>query len=137
MTQKVNLYSICCFSESDRLRELNRLVAIHTDLMPHQVAAATGCELKEAMEVLVLLYHLYLADAFTLVYHNEHPNTPAIALEVSKGVPPALPVICPLCEKEINDPNELSYGFLVKLNENVEFVVQPDDLVVAETNEPK
>lgn len=126
MTTKVNLSKFYCFNEGAHLRELNRLVRIHTDLMPHQVAVATGCGLKEAMEVLMLLFHRHLAEVFLLVYHNDHPDTPAQALNISEGLP-SLPFICDLCEEEIRDPNELSYDFLFKISDDIQFVVEDDE----------
>jgi hypothetical protein len=94
--------------------------------MPHQVAAATGCELEEAMEVLMLLYDQYLAEALLLVYHNEHLDAPATAVSISEGLP-SLPFICSVCEKGISDPKELSYDFLFRLNGKILFVVENDE----------
>jgi hypothetical protein len=120
---EVKLSKVYYFNEDSHLEKLNRHVRIHTDLMPHQVAAATGCKLEEAMEVLMLLFHLYLAEALLLVYHNDHPNIPAKALNISEGLP-SLPFICDVCEKEISNPDELSYDFLFKKKDDIQFVLE-------------
>lgn len=134
---QVDLHKLPCFSDRNRIAALNRLVATNPDLMPHQVAAATGCLLKEAMLLLMLLYDRHLVEAFTLVYHIAHPDTPpaqALHMEISDGLP-SFPIRCPLCEEEIDSPSEVTYGFLFVLSEDVQFVTETNELTVNCGNE--
>jgi len=126
MVRTIDLSSFRCLGEPSRLRKLNRSVAIHTDLMPHVLATATGCELEEAIELLTLLYHQGLGALYLLVYHTAHQNIPVRAQGIAEG-PPPLPFICPVCEEEVHDPNELFYDFLFKVDDEIEFVVRRDD----------
>jgi len=134
---QVDIRKIPCFSDRNRIAVLNRLVVTNPDLMPHQVAAATGCTLEDAMQVLMLLYDLHLVEAFTLVYHSVHPDAPpaqALRMDISDGLP-SFPIQCPLCEEKIDSPSEVTYGFLFVLNEDVQFVTETDELTVNCGNE--
>jgi hypothetical protein len=105
---QVNIHKLPCFSDRKRIAALNRLVATSPDLMAHQVAAATGCLFEQAMQVLMLLYDLRLAEAFILVYHDAHPDTPpahALRIHISDGLP-SFPLRCPLCEGLIESSSE-------------------------------
>ena len=127
---QVNIHKLTFLSDRDKIKVLNRLVATNPDLMPHLVAAATGCLLEEAMQVLMLLYDLHLADAFTLVYHSAHPDTPpaqALRIDISDGLP-SFPIQCSLCEEEIANSSEVTYGFLFVLNEDIQFVTETNEL---------
>ena len=97
------------------LQDLTSLMTIHDSLMPHQVATATGCTLAEAETFLGLMDHYGWALAFRLVYHNEHPDVPILVIGMTEKRLPELPLSCSICEAEINDPDELSYGLLFKL----------------------
>ena len=121
MARLVNLYSLPYFREQGRLQELQWLAKTQADLMPHQLAVATGCSLDAAMEVLMLLYHLNAVDAFLLVYHDDHPTVPALAIKLSEGLP-VLPFTCDVCEGVITDRSHLLYDFLFKFREPVQFV---------------
>jgi hypothetical protein len=43
------------FKEEKSIDKLNHLLAISSSLMPHQVAAATGCPLEEALSLLFVV----------------------------------------------------------------------------------
>jgi hypothetical protein len=122
MASEVRLRRFRCSDRIRALRELNDLVAVHRELMPHQVAAATGCELELAMEILLTLYDRELAEQLLLVYHNTHLDAPIKALDITEG-PPALPFVCDGCQAEISDPDDLSYDFLFRLRDQVQLVV--------------
>jgi len=134
---QVDIRKLSCFSDRNRIAALNTLVGTNPDLMPHQVAAATGCLLEEAMQLLMLLYNLHLVEAFTLVYHRAHPDAPpaqALRMDISDGLP-SFPIQCPLCEEQIDSPSEVTYGFLFVLNEDVQFVAETDGLAGSHGNE--
>jgi len=129
MATKVNLHNLHCFSEHDKLVTLNRLAVTNPDLMPHQVAVATGCDLNEAMQVLMLLYDMHLAEAYTLVYHTTHSDGPpaeVLRAEISAGLP-SFPLRCPLCQEEINSSDEVTYGFLFVLSQGIQFVAETEE----------
>ncbi len=86
-----------------------------------EVAVATGCGLNAAMEVLMLLFHLAAADAFILVYHDDHPTVPVLATKISEGLP-TLPFTCEVCEGVVTDKSHLLYDFIFKLHESIQFV---------------
>ena len=120
----LSLRRYACFSSSKSLQNLNHLVEIHSNLMPHQVASATGCSLNEAMAMLIFLFTRSLAEVFLLVYHNSDqvdPPTPILARSILEGLPD-LPITCDVCGKEIEHRSDLSYDFLFKIIEKVRFV---------------
>lgn len=87
--------------------------------MPHQISAATGCTQKDAMVILMLLYHENLTEPFLVVYHVSDPDTPILIRKFEEG-PPSVPFSSPLDEKEITNSDELTYDFLFKLPEDVD-----------------
>jgi hypothetical protein len=123
----INLKRFPYFNKDRPLRELNHLAEIHDNLMPHQVAAATGCSLDEAMGVLLLLVDRALVEAFLLVYHNAHPDIPVLARSMLEGFPTP-PLTCKICEKDIEQGTELSYDFLFKKTDDITFVVESNEL---------
>ncbi len=108
------------FNDQASLAKLNRLLSIHENLMPHQLAAATGCNLDEAMQVLMYLFYLRLARLYLLVYHISH-SEPVLKRSIFDGFP-ELPIICPSCELEIIKEDELEYDFLFSLLDKIEFI---------------
>lgn len=120
MSEKIQLRSLSFFREPSRIQKLNDLFEIQDTLMPHQVAVATGCSYDDAFTILLLLYHRYLAESYLLVYHNQHNNTPILALGISEGLP-ELPIQCDLCDVAIENEKELSYGFIFSMNSRVIF----------------
>ena len=122
--ETVSLRHFPYFNNDKPLQELNHLVDVHgNNLEAHQVAAATGCRLDEAMGILLLLFNSSLAEAFLLVYHNDHADGPPIlARRILDGLPP-LPFTCDICQGEIENREELSYDFLFKMADSIRFVV--------------
>lgn len=115
---KVNISKFKCFTESGRLDKLNAFFDERTEAMPREIAAQTGCGLREAMSLLMFLFHLYLAEAFILVYHNEHPETPISKRSLIGGLP-TLPMQCEDCDDEIENPDQLSYEFWFKFKSKI------------------
>lgn len=114
-----------CLNNNESVQALNRLVETRANLMPHEVASATGCDIAEAMSVLMLMYAQSLADAFLLVYHvadETNPPAPFMARSIELGLP-EVPLICENCDHEIQRRTELSYDFLFKITNEIRFTV--------------
>ena len=118
MVERININRLPCFEEKTPVERLNQHLQKNRELMPHEVAGVTGCKLEEAMQLLMLLFHLEAAELLLLVYHNDHLTTPAEARPIADGYPP-LPFKCSLCEEDISDEDELSYDFLFILNRDI------------------
>lgn len=125
MTIKINLSKADCFDQQKMIRTLGELIYKNTDLMIHQVAVATGCDLKQASYILFLLYHYYVADVRLLVYHLTcgTDNVPVIDRTLKEGLP-EIPFHCPTCDRVITSIDELTFDFRFKiLTKDVEFVI--------------
>lgn len=113
-----------CLRQEPAIGILNRLVRHQQVLQPHQLAAATGCDVQEAMNVLVALYAESLATSQILVYHiggMHDPPVPIAVRELLDG-PPSLPIWCDECGREIEQKAELAYDFLFTFTDNIQFV---------------
>lgn len=121
----VSLERFHCFSNEASVLALNRLVEAHSVLMPHQIAVATGCNLDEAMSLLLHLYVLSVASPKTIVYHILDETDPpvSILLRDLKEGPPELPFICPVCNQEVDSYDELNFDFVFILNTKTSFRV--------------
>jgi len=96
---------------------------MHSGLMPHQIASATGCSLDEAMSLLLHLSTLDIAKAKTLVYHindNTDPPVSILTRNLNEG-PPELPLVCPICGQDIENYEELLFDFIFILNTKPHF----------------
>ena len=113
-----------CVSERKHRDQITRIADSQTDLMPHQVAAVTGCSMKEAMGFLLFLAIQDVADPKLLVYHSmsEHSEIPVASLPLKDGLP-SVPFYCEQCEKQIEDSSELMYDLLFVLRNRFELVV--------------
>lgn len=111
------------FHEDENLAKLNEFVSRHTRLMPHELVGATGCDYDEALAVLLILFYSNVAELFLQIYHNDHSNLLIDSRKISDGFP-ILPYRCSACDKEISNPDELSYDFAFKVTTQVEFVTQ-------------
>lgn len=112
-----------CFSNSSTLLKLNSLAEIHDSLMPHQVASATGCELNDAMALLLFLSTISVVQAKSFVYHIADTSDPPVPIDVSditKG-PPKLPFVCENCGQTIESYDELSFDFVFLFKKKVKF----------------
>src|SRR5688572_20352237 len=117
----LNLNRFRCFSNSNALLKLNDLAEVYESLMPHQVASATGCELDEAMALLLFLTSMSVVQAKLFVYHITDTSDPAVPIYVSdiaKG-PPKLPIICDICGQTIESYDELSFDFVFLFKKKV------------------
>jgi|WetSurMetagenome_2_1015567.scaffolds.fasta_scaffold27287_3 hypothetical protein len=127
MTTKILLLSsLVCLTEDAHLDQLNRMLTVHSDLMPHQLSAAIGCDAAEAMKALLLLVDKGAADAYLLVYHSLHPDSPPIQIApIAEGLP-TLPFTCDTCEEVIDDASDLFYDFLFKIQHDVQFITRTE-----------
>ena len=118
MSKQLALHRLPSFRNTSQVQKLNDVFAIQNTLMPHQVAVATGCSLDDALTILLLLYDRYLAESFLLVYHVSHPEQPILTRKLSEG-PPSVPVQCDLCERVIENDDELAYDYLFKTRDQI------------------
>ena len=121
--ETVSLTQFQRFRSAKSLSILNKLIETHSNLMAHQVAAATGCDLDTAMALLLHLSALAAVSPKTLVYHrmdDTDPPTPILSIEISAG-PPKLPFICPICNQSIENYDELTFDFVFILNKKLHF----------------
>lgn len=118
----ITLNNLPCLGKKGQLQKLNELLKISDSLMPHQVAIATGCGMDDALALLLLMLRLSVVEGFLLVYHNAHldGNPPIMARSIFVGLP-ELPFSCDVCGREIVNANEVSYDFLFKLKEEIQF----------------
>jgi hypothetical protein len=127
--KRINLNNLDYFKESIPLLKLNRFIKIRTQFTMHEIAIASGCDFKNAMFIVLILYHHYAADLFLVIYHNDHLDNP-IAAEIRPFLEgfPKLPYVCFLCERRITSLDQLSFDFMVKLlHNNIEFVSKNDE----------
>lgn len=107
----INLNSFPFFQDEASLTRLNNLFASRSNLMPHEVASATGCSLEEAMHLLMFLYDKRMAEAYLVVYHERHLDEPPIEVRPIVQGFPSLPMVCEVCGEVISEEADLSYGF--------------------------
>lgn len=108
---EVNLYSeFPYFSSEDRIQQLNRIVRLHTELSPQVIMTATGCSFQQALQILLVLFELELAEAFILVYLRDDPDVYIAKRHIRDG-PPKFPFQYDHGDQVVNDPNEVLYGF--------------------------
>jgi hypothetical protein len=88
--------------------------------MPHQLAAMLGVRYADAISILNVLSTHKLSENQLLIYHICDPEVPAGAIPYGDGFP-NLPWSCPLCGKDVEDPDELSYDLLAKVPQAVTF----------------
>jgi len=100
---------------------LNNLVAVNKQLMPHVVAAATGCRLEDAMALLIFLYNKSIVDGFILIYHLQHQDSYFARRLLKNGLPRVDEVFCQVCEENIENESELLYDFEFVINQDVSF----------------
>lgn len=112
-----------CFSNSNNLLKLNDLAEVNESLMPHQVASATGCELDDAMALLLFLTTISVVQAKLFVYHIADTSDPAVSIYVSDITegPPKLPIVCENCKETIDSYDELSFDFVFLFKKKVKF----------------
>jgi hypothetical protein len=89
--------------------------------MPHQLAILLGLKYSEALTILTVLGTEGLCENKFLVYHNCDQEVPAGAIPYGKGFPD-LPWVCSLCEKVVEDYNELSFDVMAQSTNPIEFV---------------
>lgn len=120
----IHIGSFACLSSASNIAKLNRLFRRQTALMPHEVANDTGCDIDEVMAALMVLLAQSIVEGRLLVYHANNcidPPAPILVRNLFDG-PPPLPITCDICNREIEHEDALSYDFLFKLRDEVEFV---------------
>lgn len=92
-----------------------------TRAMPHQLAVLLGLKYSDALAILTVLETEGLCENKLLIYHKCDPEVPAGAIPYGKSFP-NLPWVCPLCEKIVEDYNELSFDVMAQSTHQIEFV---------------
>lgn len=100
------------------------IIEVNQSLMPHSVAAATGCNRAEALTLLLMLYGSNVVNGFILIYHHPHIDVPVDRRPLKDGLPPKGPFECPICETVVVDENGLYFDFEFLLIEKVEFLLE-------------
>lgn len=88
--------------------------------MPHQLAAMLGVKQADAISILNVLGTHKFSENQLLIYHTCNPEVPAGAIPYGDGFP-NLPWSCPLCGRDVENPDELSYDLLAKVTKPVTF----------------
>ncbi len=112
------------FLSSEQKAELSRHFRKRkqgTQAMPHQLAVLLGLKYAHALAILTVLEAEGLCENKLLIYHKCKPEVPAGAIPYGKGFPD-LPWPCPLCEKVVEDSNELSFDVMAHSTYQIEFV---------------
>ncbi len=120
---RVDLSALDCFRDRERIGRLISYVEVNDSLMPHSIAAATGCSLEEALTLLLMLYGKYLVDGYVLVYHSAHPDFPIDRRPIGEGLPPQESYTCPVCEMTELGSSEMLFDLEFRLIKQVEFTV--------------
>ncbi len=110
------------FLSSEQKAELSRhFRKPGTKAMPHQLAVRLGLKYPDALAILTVLETEGLCENKLLIYHKCDPEVAAGAISYGKGFPD-LPWVCPLCEKIVEDYNELSFDVMAQSTHQIEFV---------------
>ncbi|NJR19829.1 MAG: hypothetical protein HC785_32010 [Calothrix sp. CSU_2_0] len=120
MTSSVLKGSLDFLSEKHKA-ELSNYLKAWTTVMPHQLAVWLGIEYSEAIAVLSVLEAQGLCEMKLLIYHNCEPEVPVGAIPFGKGFPD-LPWICPNCQQNIDNYDELSFDSMAIFKQQIEFV---------------
>lgn len=105
--------------DKGRIDKLNELLRRNKNLMPHQVASGTGLSLQESMTLLVFFFYLNYGKFYILVYHRDFPNEPTSAINIFDGFP-EMPFYCEVCDKIVEDEDELLYDYMFVKNSDFE-----------------
>ena len=116
----LNLTNLGLF-DNRRVELLNDLVSVNKQLMPHVVAAAIGCQLGEAMSLLLFLYGKDVVDGYLLIYHSKHLDVNFARRPLKSGLPDVDEMFCQICEEEISGSDEILYDFEFVLKQDVYF----------------
>lgn len=121
---KVNLSNLH-FLDKTKTANLNHFVVVNESLMPHSIAIATGCSLKEATTILLFLYGRSFVDGYILVYHISHLDTYFEKRKLRDGFSPRKDYICPVCELQHDNQDELFFDLEFHASSEIEFVIDP------------
>lgn len=90
-------------------------------IMPHDLAVRLGITRSDALTVLAILEGDGMCSMKLLVYHKCEPDNPAGAIPYGQGFP-NLPWLCPLCEEEVDNYDDLLFDFIAEINQAIEFI---------------
>jgi len=108
------------FAKQERLETLNRVAVLHNIWDTKLLTGATGCTREQALEFMMLLFHLGVAVPTLAVYHICDYDAIVAFRSFGEGFP-KLPWVCPECEEYVTDEDELTYDFRFSLMTQVEF----------------
>ena len=126
MSQTVQISELVFFHDEKRLSSLNELISINNVLNPGMISGYTNCHFDDALYILVLLFDLGIADAFTLVYDRRNMEDGAIGRRSLKHGFPRLPFKYRYLDQEfiITDPKDMLFVFEFEITvQDLEFVV--------------
>ena len=92
----------------DKLNE--RLRVKDERLMPHALAILLGIEYSESIALLADLKSAGVCENRLLIYHLCELGVPGGSIPYGIGFP-ELPWFCPLCEKQVENYEELAFDF--------------------------
>lgn len=107
------------FGSTQNNEKLKELIEHTKTIMPHQLAAATGCGLNACLDYLWMLAHQNLATPSHLVYHQhtDHADFPILSYPYTTQL--TYPFTCEECEQSITSPDEITTGIM--------FVITPKE----------
>lgn len=128
MMATLSMKQFRCFNSSIRVDRLNHFIRDRHSIMPHEIASATGCDLKASMGLLLYLLSLSLVEARILIYHVEHQSDPPIPVTsraIADGLP-SLPFECGECGEIVDTYDDLRFDYSFILNEDLVFNLQDE-----------
>ena len=90
-------------------------------IMPHEIAAPIGISYAEAVAILAALQAARLCQNYIVVYHSCEPDYTVEYIPLERGFPNDN-WICPNCQEELENLNELSFGILSVSCSSIEFI---------------
>lgn len=122
--EKVSLSKVPCFNNMITLNRLNDFMFERKDVMPHEIAIATGCSIEYSTSVLMILQMKDLAEGYLLVYHRQDndPRPYIMKRKLLDGIP-ILPMVCDICGEEISDIKDIYFDLSFKIISDIEFYI--------------
>ena len=111
------------FQDVINLERLNAVLKIHNKLSPNLIIGGTGCSFQEALQILILLFEMRLADGFILVYLKDIPDAFIGRNPLEHGFP-KFPYSYNYGDDVIGSPDEVLYEFEFQTNiDDIRFMV--------------
>lgn len=118
-------------NDANKLMKLNDVVDNpNATLSVGYLTGATGCERDDALYILLLLYELYLVDAFLLVYHQNMTENAFLRTKLDVGFP-RLPLTILTDDNEeviVDSIDQLFFKYEFNLLKIVQFITEADDV---------